>query len=70
MTKDYLCDKEAAEEAAEKIQKYYTDQGFSTIKVWVERVDRVSNTGKKLDPYYFIRSNIKMKTPSLLDLTS
>lgn len=58
VTPDYTCDRYWAKIMAERIQKYYHNQGFKSVHVWAEPLK--SDSSRKV---WTIKSNLNFKVP-------
>ncbi len=56
--KDYIRNRFASEELAEKIRDYWHRRGFVGVKVWVEEDRPITDFGTRLPSNYVVRSNI------------
>jgi hypothetical protein len=58
---DYLTDSGHAEVLRRRVENYYHNQGFHSVKVWIDS-EKKTEEGSK---FYYIRSNLKFKVPKL-----
>jgi predicted rRNA methylase YqxC with S4 and FtsJ domains len=61
--KDYIRDKEASKELAEKIQNWYHKRGYKSVRVWVEH-EKIFNVNGVITNFY-VRSNLKFDVASI-----
>lgn len=58
MSKDYIKNKNNAEQMAETIMDWYHSRGFTGVKIWVETEAVKSPYGSNLPPNHYIRGNV------------
>ncbi len=65
MSKDYLSNKEAAQEMADTVANWWHSRGYTQVRTWLEKRERISPYGTKLQPDYLVRGNIKMSVDTI-----
>lgn len=63
-SKDYIMNREAAKEMANRVQEYYRKQGQNNVRVWVEPQLLSSSSNRKM---WVIRSNIIFNVATVAD---
>ncbi len=62
---DYIRNRFASEEMADKIREFYHRKGYTKVKVWVEEDRPTTSFGTKLPSVYSVRSNIQFNVASI-----
>jgi len=62
---DYIKNRYASQDLANKIRNWWHNKGYTSVQVWVEEENPITDFGTKLPPSYSVRSNINFTVDSI-----